>query len=131
MSRVFSTKLIKTPRKELVLGRIASVEELNVRLFRWQSAIPEDLAWNQWTPSTQGLSPQAAIMHALYHSTLISLNRHFIRPTPGFARRSQSREICVASAESIIAIIRQYRAQHELSTAPLTLVYSVVMAATA
>ncbi|KAH8652034.1 fungal-specific transcription factor domain-containing protein [Xylariales sp. PMI_506] len=131
MTLIFSTKMIKTPRKELVMGRVANVEELNVRLFRWQSSIPEDLAWNQWTPTTQKLLPQAAIMHTLYHSTMISLNRHFIRPTPGFARRSQSREICIASAESIMAMIRQYRGQHTLANAPLTLVYSAIMAATA
>ncbi|KAJ5266729.1 fungal-specific transcription factor domain-containing protein [Penicillium angulare] len=128
---VFSPKMIKSPRKKLVTSRIASVEALNLQLFRWHSSIPEDLTWNRWTPNAQKMSPQIATMHALYHSTLISLNRHFIRPTPGFARRSQSREICIASAESILAIIRQYKTNHSLENAPLTLVYSTVMAATA
>lgn len=62
LTLVFSTKMIKSPRKELVMKRITSVEELNVRLFHWHSALPEDLTWNQWTPSTQSLSPPAAIL---------------------------------------------------------------------
>lgn len=62
MTQIFSTKLIKLPRKDLVYHRVAKLEELNIRLFQWHSAIPESLAWNQWTPTTQSLPPQLAIM---------------------------------------------------------------------
>jgi hypothetical protein len=62
MTQIFGTKLIKLPRNDLVYHRVAKLEELNIRLFQWHSAIPEALAWNQWTPTTQDLPPQLAIM---------------------------------------------------------------------
>lgn len=67
----------------------------------------------------------------LYHNILISLNRHFIRPTPGFVLRQQSLTICIASADSIVAMLRQYQAQFGLRNCPIVLVYSAVAAASA
>lgn len=67
----------------------------------------------------------------LYHSTLISLNRHFIRPTPGFARNNQSKEICMTSVDNIIAILRHYRSNCPLSRSPIILIYGAIMAGTA
>lgn len=64
----------------------------------------------------------------LYHSTLISLNKHFVRPTPGFAEKASSKDICISSADSIVAIIRVFRAQHGLENSPVLLVYSAVVA---
>lgn len=60
--QVFSTKFIKTPRKELVTQRVASVEDLNMQLFKWQSSIQENLTWSQWTASPQALNPQIAVL---------------------------------------------------------------------
>lgn len=65
----------------------------------------------------------------LYHTTLISLNRHFIKPTPGFEANTLSKETCIASSNSVVALIREFRAQHSLSQSPIILVYSAVMAA--
>ncbi|KAL4861789.1 fungal-specific transcription factor domain-containing protein [Aspergillus spectabilis] len=131
LSQIFSTRLIKKPRKELVLARLARLEDLNIRLLRWHSELPDGVAWNQWKPATHGLSSHVMLAHALYHSTLIALNRNFIRPTPGFARKEQSKEICISSADSIIALVRQYRAKSPLLTAPVVLLYSTIMAASA
>lgn len=63
-----------------------------------------------------------------YHSILISLNRHFIQPTPGFPAKAESRETCIGSADSIIALIRQFRTQQGLGHSPALVVYSAVMA---
>lgn len=67
----------------------------------------------------------------VYHSTLISLNRHFIRPTPGFARKNHSREICMTSVDNIIAILRHYRSHFSLPSSPIILTYGAIMAGTA
>ncbi|OKL57334.1 hypothetical protein UA08_07456 [Talaromyces atroroseus] len=131
LSHVFSTKMIKKSRKDLVMTRLARLEELNLRLFRWHSALPESLTWHKWIQRTDDLHSNTLIMHVLYHSTLISLNRHFIQPTPGFARRSQSKEICLSSIDNIIAILRHYQTQCPLSRGPIVLIYGTIMAATA
>lgn len=62
LSQVFGTKMIKKIRQELVLIRSARVEELNLRLLRWYSNLPQHLAWNQWTPLTEPLKPHVAIL---------------------------------------------------------------------
>lgn len=62
MAELFSTKLIKLPRKELVTHRVAKLEEMNVRLFKWHSSLPEALAWNQWVPTTEKLAPQLTVL---------------------------------------------------------------------
>ncbi len=67
----------------------------------------------------------------LYHSILISLNRHFVRPTSGFAANKVSKEICVESAATIVALIRQFRTQQGLGRSPVLVVYSAVMAGSA
>ena len=54
-----------------------------------------------------------------------------MRPTPGFARKSLSRERCLSSVDNITAMIRHYRAWYSLTTVPLILVYSLALAATA
>jgi hypothetical protein len=64
----------------------------------------------------------------LYHSILISLNRHFVRPTPGFAANQVSKETCISSVDTIIALIREFRAQQGLGHSPVLVVYSAVMA---
>lgn len=62
MAELFSTKLIKLPRKELVTHRVSKLEEMNVRLFKWHSSLPEALAWNQWVPTTEKLAPQLTVL---------------------------------------------------------------------
>lgn len=62
ITSLFSPKFIKTPRKDLVSKRVTSVEILNVELFRWHSALPGELAWNQWLPTTQSISPAVAVI---------------------------------------------------------------------
>ncbi|KAL7916839.1 fungal-specific transcription factor domain-containing protein [Trichoderma velutinum] len=66
LSLLFSAKFIKTPRKELVIDRLARAEELSVRLYKWHSSLPESLAWSQWTPTKHSLSPQAAAIQYVY-----------------------------------------------------------------
>jgi hypothetical protein len=74
------------------------------------------------------LSNIAIYCSLLYYSILITLNRHFIRPTPGFAAKELSKETCISSADAIIGLIRQFRAQHGLERCPVVVVYSTVMA---
>lgn len=62
LSQIFGTKMIKKSRKELVLSRSARVEELNVRLLRWHSQLPKQLAWNQWNPPPEPFRPHIALL---------------------------------------------------------------------
>jgi len=64
-----------------------------------------------------------------YHSICISLNRHFIKPSPGFPLNKASGTICAESCDIICSIIRQVRNQGDLTGCPLILVYAVVMTA--
>lgn len=49
--KVFSTQMIKKPRKELVLSRSSRLKELSVDLGRWHTNLPVELSWNQWNPT--------------------------------------------------------------------------------
>ena len=145
--KVFSTKMVKKPQRDLILGRSSRLEELSVQLGRWHSSLPVHLSWNQWNPGN--LKPHVLILQSVlnkalyplsmfeltlgsyslfYHSILVSLNRHFIRPTPGFPAKVASKDTCIASANSIIALIRQFRTQQGLGHSPALVVYSAVMA---
>ncbi|RDW56460.1 hypothetical protein BP6252_14153 [Coleophoma cylindrospora] len=129
--KVFSTKMVKKPQRDLVLSRSSRLEELSVRLGRWHANLPNHLKWNQWNTTSESLKPHVLILHLLYHSILISLNRHFVRPTSGFAANAGSKETCIASADTIIALIRQFRFQQGLGHSPVLVVYSAVMASSA
>jgi hypothetical protein len=61
LSQIFSTNLIKKSRKDLVLTRLARLEDLNVRLFRWYSELPDIIAWNQWKPVMHSLSSRVML----------------------------------------------------------------------
>jgi len=127
--KVFSTKMVKKSQKDLLLSRSSRLEDLSVKLARWHSSLPIHLKWNQWNPAPGNLKPHVLNLHLLYHSILISLNRHFVRPTPGFAPNLVSKETCTTSSDSIVALIRQFRSQQGLGRSPVLVVYSAVMAA--
>ena len=145
--KVFSTKMVKKPQRDLILCRSSRLEELSVQLGLWHSSLPVHLSWNQWNPGD--LKPHVLIVQSVldkalyllsifeltrdsyslfYHSILVSLNRHFIRPTSGFPAKAASKDTCIASADSIIALIRQFRTQQGLGNSPALVVYSAVMA---
>jgi hypothetical protein len=147
--KIFSTKMVKKPQRDLILGRSSRLEELSVQLGRWHSSLQKHLSWNQWNPTPGTLKPHVLILQFVltealkllnifkltldpnslfYHSILISLNRHFIRPTPGFPAKAASKETCITSTNSIIALIRQFRTQQGLGHSPALIVYSAVMA---
>jgi hypothetical protein len=60
--KVFSTKMIKKPRRDLVLCRSSRLEEISVRLGRWHSDLPTNLSWNQWNPFPGTLMPHLYIL---------------------------------------------------------------------
>ena len=60
--KVFGTKMIKKPRRDLVLSRSSRLEELSVRLGRWHSNLPSTLTWNQWNPLPGNLMPHLYIL---------------------------------------------------------------------
>lgn len=55
LSQVFSTKMIKKSRKDLVFIRLTRLEELNLRLFRWHADLPESMTLNRWFQKADGL----------------------------------------------------------------------------
>lgn len=101
--------------------------DLNLRLQRWHTSLPEGLQWSQWNPDTTK-NAHVLVLHLYYHAMLLSLNRHFIRPAARFPQSDSLREACISSTDIIAILIRQYRLQHGLHTAPLMLVYALVMA---
>ncbi|KAF2259043.1 hypothetical protein CC78DRAFT_83858 [Lojkania enalia] len=123
MTEIFSRKN-HTRSNSILLSRL---DQLNIRLSQWQKDLPESLQWSQWAPSSKSTYPYVLITH-LYHSALsLSLNRHFVLPSRGFPLSPSARSNCTSSCEIITALIRQYRSQHGLHTAPLMLVYALVM----
>jgi hypothetical protein len=60
--KVFSTKMIKMSRRDLVLCRSSRLEEFSVRLGRWHSRLPVHLTWNQWNPTPGNLKPHVLIL---------------------------------------------------------------------
>lgn len=63
-----------------------------------------------------------------YHSVRIVLN---LSVPPGIAALKQSenaREICLSSAQDILALVRKFRTSYELSHVPLIFVYGLVQA---
>jgi hypothetical protein len=60
--KVFSTKMIKKPQKDLMLSRSLRLEELSVRLGQWHSSLPSHLKWNQWNPTPGSLKPHILIL---------------------------------------------------------------------
>jgi hypothetical protein len=62
LSQVFSTKMIKKSRKDLVMTRLERLEELNLRLFRWHSPLPETITWNRWMQRADGVDSNILIL---------------------------------------------------------------------
>jgi hypothetical protein len=78
--KVFSTKMIKKPRRDLVLCRSSRLEEISVRLGRWHNNLPSSLTWNQWNPYTGVLMPHLYILQFVIpdpHSSESSLTLRF------------------------------------------------------
>lgn len=72
LSKIFSTKMIKKPRRDLVLCRSTRLEELSLRLSRWHTNLAAELRWNQWNPSAGGLKLHVLILQSV---TCFSLQR--------------------------------------------------------
>lgn len=64
--KVFSTKMVKKPRPDLVLYRSSRLEELSVSLSRWHTSLPVHLAWNQWNPTRGRLTPLVLIIKLVH-----------------------------------------------------------------
>ena len=107
--------------------RLSRLGDLNLRLNKWHTSLPDSLQWSQWS-QTKIVQSHILILHLYYHALLLSLNRHFARPSNGFPQSPTSQEICAASSSTITSLIRGFRTQHGLHTAPLMLVYALVMA---
>ncbi|KAH7109091.1 fungal-specific transcription factor domain-containing protein [Dendryphion nanum] len=107
--------------------RLNRLGDLNVRLNKWQTSLPDSLQWSQWSVN-KNAHANVLVLHMFYHSLLLSLNRHFVKPSSGFPQSTSSSEICASSSSIITSLIRQFRIQHGLNSAPLMLVYALVMA---
>lgn len=57
LHKVFSTKMVKKPQRDLVQARSSRLEELSVQLGRWHSSLPQHLSWNRWNPTPGNLKP--------------------------------------------------------------------------
>lgn len=107
--------------------RLNKLGELNVRLNRWHTSLPDGLQWSPWS-TTKNIRSHVLVLHLYYNALLLSLNRYFVKPSTGFPSSPSSREICSSSCSTITTLIRQFRTRQGLHTAPLMLVYALVMA---
>lgn len=128
LSRVVESMLstIFSPRSTMDgMRRRACIDTLNLDLHRWRDGLPGRLEWNQWDPIDTPLIPSVAMIHLLFHSARIALNLdQAISSNPD----QTSRQHCLSSAKDIASITRRYRHQHDLSHAPIILVYGIVQA---
>jgi hypothetical protein len=44
------------------MTRLDKLEELNLRLFRWHSALPEAITWNKWMQKADGVYSDTLIL---------------------------------------------------------------------
>jgi hypothetical protein len=70
--KVFSTKMVQKPQRDLILGRSSRLEELSVQLGRWHSNLPVHLSWNQWNPGN--LKPHILILQCVLNEALYFLS---------------------------------------------------------
>ncbi|KIW17243.1 hypothetical protein PV08_04434 [Exophiala spinifera] len=119
-------------RSEVANGAVHN--KLNARLLGWYNSLPSELRWSRWTSNNEPLDPGVATTHVLYHIVRLVLNRpllavHHHSPHLQLAAARQASDICVDSVETIVGILRRYRAQHTLMNAPLVFVHGVITAA--
>jgi hypothetical protein len=107
--------------------RLNKLGDLNVKLNRWHTSLPDGLQWSQWS-TTKNTRTHVLVLHLYYSALVLSLNRYFVKPSAGFPSSPSSREICSSSCSTIMTLVRQFRSQQSLQTAPLMLVYALVMA---
>ncbi|KFY29643.1 hypothetical protein V494_08580 [Pseudogymnoascus sp. VKM F-4513 (FW-928)] len=118
-----------------------AISELNTRLWGWHSTLPGELRWNRWGSCSDAVIPSIAALHMLYHTSQISLNLPFLRDAqppwgksqePGQPKLvSDAVDICGASVDIVLSILRRFRSQYTLTKAPLNLVHGGIIAADA
>ncbi|KAH7180288.1 hypothetical protein DER46DRAFT_1006 [Fusarium sp. MPI-SDFR-AT-0072] len=100
------------------------LDKLNLELSRWETSLPQCAQWNKWESPSTLLIPSVASLHLLFHSIRIVTNidaaAHHESP--------KSRDYCISSAQSIIALVRKYRSQYGMRFAPFVLIYSLAQA---
>lgn len=117
-----------------------AVNELNTRLWGWHSTLPGELRWNRWGSCSDTIMPGIAALHMLYNSSQISLNLPFLDSQPLWERAhvntrsklvADAVDICEASIDTILSILRRFRSQYTLTKAPFGLVQGAIIAADA
>ncbi|KFY26563.1 hypothetical protein V493_04018 [Pseudogymnoascus sp. VKM F-4281 (FW-2241)] len=118
-----------------------AIGELNTRLWGWHSSLPGELRWNRWGSCSDAVIPSIAALHMLYHTSQISLNLPFLLDPQPFWERSQAStqpklvsdaiDICGASVDIVISILRRFRSQYTLIKVPFNLVHGGITAADA
>ncbi|RDW84286.1 hypothetical protein BP6252_01876 [Coleophoma cylindrospora] len=129
LSRMFAPKKLST--LEATRSLELSLMELNSRLSTWHEALPGEMRWKKWPARGEKLQQHIAVLHMLYHSTIISLNRPFLKPLTNSARLespSESQTTCDAAVESIIEILQRFRTDYTLRNSPFVFVQGTILA---
>ncbi|OBT98176.1 hypothetical protein VE01_03713 [Pseudogymnoascus verrucosus] len=117
-----------------------AISELNTRLWGWHSTLPGELRWNRWGSCSDAVIPSIAALHMVYHISQISLNLPFLlNPQPLWEQSqpnqpklvSDAVDICGASVDIVLSILRRFRSQYTLTKVPLNLVHGGITAADA
>ncbi|KAL4876360.1 hypothetical protein BJY04DRAFT_223148 [Aspergillus karnatakaensis] len=75
--------------------------ELTLELYKWQEGLPVSARWNKWEPAYVLLIRSIALLHLLFHATLIALNFDKAQPDPSTASQKDAKNACETSAQAI------------------------------
>ncbi|KAI8627437.1 fungal-specific transcription factor domain-containing protein [Xylariaceae sp. FL1651] len=108
----------------------ATISRIHVSLTKWLASLPSNLHWNQWTI---GQLPQWVYhLHLLFHTVMTILHRPpsqlLQKPAPNAFDRDDI-EICYASLEAMLRLIRTYSRFYSYRHLPLDFVQTLSTAA--
>ncbi|KIW91502.1 uncharacterized protein Z519_07468 [Cladophialophora bantiana CBS 173.52] len=116
-------------------GVDALYHKFNARLWNWHDSLPGEMRWNRWSSKEEDADPSLALLHILFHTARISLNRPLISqkgmksPSAQIPKIvSDALGICKDSVDTIVQIIRRFRTWHTLRTASFAFVHGAIMA---
>jgi hypothetical protein len=110
---------------------------ISARLWNWHDGLPGDFRWNRWGSNVDDVHLSLASMHMLYHTAMITLHRPFLKggtecesisQSPPPSHNTDSGDLCDASSDVIVSILRRFNAQHSLFKAPMLFVHGTIIA---
>ncbi|CAB91175.1 DNA-binding transcription factor, amino acid sensing, Cha4 [Schizosaccharomyces pombe] len=106
----------------------ASINNIHTELQKWIADIPMELQWN--TRSQKETSSTVLLLHMLYHSVIIILNRP---SDDNYLKLDNTErytfEICWKSAKTIVQLLKIYFKKYDADCLPMTFIHIATSAA--